>query len=101
MRMTLWRKQLNYLDWNDAWTSTSAALMVWDAFACMQVLSFLCEIGALAAKCWDKYQLFSGAPFSLCFGPVIVTVTCVLHEVYLEAISGSSGTILNLDDAAF
>lgn len=62
---------------------------------------FLCEIRALAAKCWDKYQLFSGAPFSLCFGPVIVTVTCVSHEVCLEAISGSSGTILNLDDAAF
>lgn len=75
MRMVLWRKQLNYLDWNDAWTSTGAALMVWDAFACMQMISFSCEIGALAAKCWDKYQAFSGAPLSLCFGPVIVTMT--------------------------
>lgn len=75
MRMTLWRKQLSYLDWNGAWTSTSAALMVWDAFACL--LCFSCEIGALAAKCWDKNQLYSRAPFSLHFGTVIVAVTCV------------------------
>lgn len=65
MRMTPWRKQLICLDWNDAWTSTSAALMVWDAFACMQVLCFSCEIRVLAAKCWDKYQLFQSTFFSL------------------------------------
>lgn len=72
IRMMLRRKQLNYLDWNDAWTSTSATLMVWNIFACMEVLCFSCDIGALAEKCWHKYQLFS-----LCFGPVIVAVSCV------------------------